>query len=144
LQCWTSFLYECTNERYYELIGTRDNPLTSNWAFKDRDTGETKQVSVTTGEYRLNTVLFSDVYSMPNLNDKVGYIVFSSFIEPSVDELNAVIADFKEQNVTELVLDLRYNGGGRLRVGQRLAEQIAGTGLDGKLDDRSLHNLLGA
>lgn len=54
----------------------------------------------------------------------VGYIVFYRFIEPAYDQLEAVFDYFKRQNVEDLILDLRYNGGGRLRVARFLASLI--------------------
>ena len=41
--------------------------------------------------------------------------------------------DFAQQNVTELVLDLRYNGGGFLHIASQLAYQIAGSASQNKL-----------
>ncbi len=57
---------------------------------------------------------------------KVGYIAFKSFINPSSDELSQVFKKFKESSVNELVVDMRYNGGGLLSVATYLASLIAG------------------
>ncbi len=59
-------------------------------------------------------------------NKVIGYLLFSSFIEPSYNELRSVFSFFKQQNVTDLVLDLRYNGGGRTDVANFLASLIKG------------------
>ncbi|HSQ47316.1 MAG TPA: S41 family peptidase, partial [Lutibacter sp.] len=43
---------------------------------------------------------------------KVGYLVYNGFRSSYNDELNAAFADFKNQGIQELILDLRLNGGG--------------------------------
>jgi carboxyl-terminal processing protease len=66
-------------------------------------------------------------------HEKVGYILFNSFITPSTGELDQAFAQLRSQGVTQLVVDERYNGGGELVVAQHLASLIAGNGLSGKL-----------
>lgn len=81
-------------------------------------------IEMSRGLVRINTVLKTDVITANSLN--VGYLSFSSFIEPSKAELQTAFNTLKEENIDELVLDLRYNGGGRVDVAQRLASHIAG------------------
>ncbi|MFK7891920.1 MAG: S41 family peptidase [Granulosicoccus sp.] len=131
---------DMSNERFFQLIGNRENPIESTWEFIDGDTGEAKSVTVRIGQYQLNTVLYANSYTHPNINGRIGYIVLSNFIEPSRDELDRVIEQFNEDGVSELILDLRYNGGGRSLVSRRLASQIGGPALDGKLHSRFKHN----
>src|SRR5687767_9851090 len=49
---------------------------------------------------------------------KVGYVFFRNFVEPSYAALDAAFDDLRARKVTELVLDLRYNGGGLVGVAQ--------------------------
>jgi len=62
---------------------------------------------------------------------KVGYIILTSFTQSAVGELETAFATLKGENVTELVLDLRYNGGGSVATAGSLcsliASQLAGT-----------------
>ena len=61
------------------------------------------------------------------LNDKkVGYLMYNSFIEPQEDNLKAAFSDFATAQIDELVVDLRYNSGGRVSTAQFLAGLIAG------------------
>ncbi|MGD9387819.1 MAG: PDZ domain-containing protein, partial [Gammaproteobacteria bacterium] len=41
-----------------------------------------------------------------------GYMVFRNFVTPGVDALDATFDDFQAAGVTQLIVDLRYNGGG--------------------------------
>lgn len=78
-----------------------------------------------------NTVLYREVYEREGV--KIGYIVFQSFISPSIDELNKAFGYFKENNVTELIVDLRYNTGGQMNVAEHFGNLIAGNTAAGKL-----------
>ena len=57
---------------------------------------------------------------------KVGYLMYNSFIHNFDDELNDAFGELKSQGVTELVLDLRYNGGGNVETAIDLASMITG------------------
>jgi carboxyl-terminal processing protease len=53
--------------------------------------------------------------------DDIGYLLLRGFPEPSViDAIEKDVADFQDQGIHGLVLDLRGNSGGRIDVGTRL------------------------
>jgi carboxyl-terminal processing protease len=58
---------------------------------------------------------------------KVGYIVFNSFTskENAKPKLDEAFATFAAQDITDLVVDLRYNGGGYVETAQYLSNLIA-------------------
>jgi len=56
---------------------------------------------------------------------KVGYINLRTFIDPAEPDLQTAFADFKAQGVTELIIDLRYNGGGLISVAAFFADLMA-------------------
>ncbi len=58
--------------------------------------------------------------------ETVGYLLFDSFEEEFDEELNEAFNYFKSESVSELVLDLRYNGGGDVRMAVDLASMITG------------------
>jgi hypothetical protein len=58
---------------------------------------------------------------------KVGYLRYDSFTETSVSEFEEEFTKFKEENITELVIDLRYNGGGSVATTSALLDNISGT-----------------
>jgi C-terminal processing protease CtpA/Prc len=55
---------------------------------------------------------------------RVGYIFFSNFVQPSISALNDAFAALKTAGANELVLDVRYNGGGLVDVAAHLASLI--------------------
>lgn len=56
---------------------------------------------------------------------KVGYLMYTSFTFDSCYDLVDVCKDFKQQGVKELILDLRYNGGGYVFTENVLASMLA-------------------
>ena len=75
----------------------------------------------------INTVLHSEV--IDSGVNRIGYLVFNSFLNTSLAELDPVFAQFKADNVNHLILDLRYNGGGSISVARDLASYIKTTSL---------------
>jgi carboxyl-terminal processing protease len=72
----------------------------------------------------MNTVLNYRVLQV--INEKVGYLAFESFLEPSIAELDSAFVNFKNNQINDLVVDLRYNGGGRVDVAEKMANSLAG------------------
>jgi carboxyl-terminal processing protease len=70
-------------------------------------------------------VLVSNVIEIGD--KKIAYLMYNLFQAGSGENLNEVFGDFKSQNVTDLVLDLRYNSGGRGTTATILASLIYGT-----------------
>ena len=58
---------------------------------------------------------------------KIGYMLFNDHIATSENELINAIASFKAANVSDVVIDLRYNGGGFLYIASELAYMLGGT-----------------
>jgi carboxyl-terminal processing protease len=91
---------------------------------KPDGTATTKALTVM--NYNLNTVLYAN--TLPVQDKKVGYLVFNSFTgTPSQNELKTAFTNFESAGITELVVDLRYNGGGDVSTQEYLANLIAPT-----------------
>ncbi|HVR72068.1 MAG TPA: S41 family peptidase [Vicinamibacteria bacterium] len=71
------------------------------------------------------TVSQTAVYDLGRAG-RVGYVHFRNFVRPSTAALNTAFAQLGEAAVDELILDLRYNGGGLISVARHLAGLIAG------------------
>lgn len=70
-----------------------------------------------------NPILCDSVY---NFNGKkVGYLAYSSFDLKSIPELINICKEFKNEGIKELILDLRYNGGGYVITENVLASMFA-------------------
>lgn len=84
--------------------------------------GTRREVTLTVGDVTLTSV--KAARTVDTLTGRVGYFMFSAFIEPAEEELRDVFRLFREEEVDQLVVDLRYNGGGLLRVAATLASLI--------------------
>jgi carboxyl-terminal processing protease len=71
---------------------------------------------------------------------KVGYLLFRNFVTPSFEALNEAFASLREAGATELVLDVRYNGGGLVDVAVHLASLIGGVVTEGRVFAEYRHN----
>lgn len=60
-------------------------------------------------------------------NQKVGYLVYNGFTSDFDLQLNDVIKKFKDAKIDQMVLDLRYNGGGSVQSSIYLASMLYGT-----------------
>lgn len=83
-----------------------------------------KTVTLTHGSYTANPVHLVKVLNVDG--KKIGYLMYNSFIANYDDELNDAFAQLKSEGITELVLDLRYNGGGSVDSAVDLASMITG------------------
>ena len=71
----------------------------------------------------------------------VGYLVLNSFsIDSAEAELITAVKQLKTANVNELVLDLRYNGGGYLAISSQLAWMVSDNTLAGKVFEKKVCN----
>jgi carboxyl-terminal processing protease len=70
----------------------------------------------------------------------VGYVHFRNFVQPSHGALDAAFFTLEMAGASELVLDLRYNGGGLVDVAQYLAGLIGGYRTDGQVFTQFFHN----
>ncbi len=67
-----------------------------------------------------------NVKVLDNNGTKVGYLLFNSHIANAQPQLIAAVELFTQQNVSELVVDLRYNGGGLLALASQFGYMVAG------------------
>jgi hypothetical protein len=65
----------------------------------------------------------------------VGYILFNRHIATSEAMLVNAFQQFQDAEVSDLILDLRYNGGGFLDIANETAYMIAGSQADGQTFD---------
>lgn len=84
------------------------------------------------GQYRDRPVYLDSVYSVNQ--KKVGYIVFNSFMGDTsriYEDFDRVFNRFAAVNVSDVVVDLRYNGGGYVTVQEKLANYLVNASANG-------------
>ncbi len=113
------------------------DPATFTFEIYD-NTGTLKTITLDKSTITQNAVLFSNIYTISG--HKTGYIVYDSFLGYSKEELEEVITYFQANNITELILDIRYNGGGYVSLAQELCEIIMPAETAGEIFYTSIHN----
>ena len=93
-----------------------------------RDAGSSTTRSVTLVAQTITETPVQNVKTLPTATGTVGYLLFNDHIATAESELVAAVNTLKTANVGDLVLDLRYNGGGYLDIASELAYMIAGPG----------------
>ena len=100
--------------------------------------GETRGAVVTKRPVTIPTVSDVTVFDLDGL--PVGYLHFRNFVRPSIAALNRAFRQFRARGVVDVILDLRYNGGGLVNVGQHLAGLIGGVNTKSKVFVEFFHN----
>lgn len=97
-----------------------------------------REIYITSAEFKIDTVLYFNVFEKDEKT--VGYFVFQNFIGTASNDINKVFEDLKKMNVNELVLDLRYNGGGYISVAKELVSLIGGDRVNGNIFNKTNFN----
>lgn len=87
--------------------------------------GVTRDVTVTKADYSLTPV--SSRYGAKVIDDggrKVGYVNLRTFISTADPALRDAFAQFRAQGVTNVIVDLRYNGGGLLSIAELFGDLL--------------------
>lgn len=116
---------------YSAIIGPSQAGITNTFVFKKPNNTEVT-ITSTKNTFQVNSVLVYDTIHLSN-SAVAGHLVFESFISPSENELAAAFAYFHANNISDLILDLRYNSGGYLSVAKSLASYIAGDSREGSV-----------
>ena len=94
-------------------------------------TNERTEISLTA-----QTIVSTPVQNVKTLtteNGKVGYLQFNSHIATAEKGLVDAVTQLQSENITDLVVDLRYNGGGLLALASQLGYMIAGDNTENKV-----------
>ncbi len=119
------------------VINTALGNTSNSFGFIKNDGSETT-LQMTKGNIGINSVLFSTIFSSGS--KKIGYLVFNEFLGSSIKELNSVFNNFSTSGITDLILDLRYNGGGTLDCADSLVAMIAGKSFKDKTYNTLIYN----
>jgi len=93
--------------------------------------GGQETVNLSRGSYQLQPILAREVYTVGS--KKVGYFAFDIFVSTLNDrgnptyvqqQLNQLMAQFEDAGIRELIVDLRYNGGGAVVTAEYLSNLL--------------------
>ena len=97
---------------------------TFTFGFRPPGSGGIVNVQLTSENITHTPVLLADSIDQGGVN--VGYLVFNDHIATAEEELVDAVNALQADNVQDLILDIRYNGGGFLDIASELAYMISG------------------
>lgn len=128
--------YKTSAGSYDFKLGPPDPGISNTFTFKLPDGTTTTRTNVK-AEYQSNSVLEQKVFDEGG--KKVGYLAYQSFratagLTPTRSaEVQSSMEFFQSQGVQDLIIDLRYNGGGSVAVAEQLSNYLIQSSNSGKL-----------
>jgi carboxyl-terminal processing protease len=128
--------YKTSNGGYNFNLGPNDTGYTNTFKFLLPDGTETTR-TIDKQEYQSNSVLHRSVVEADS--KKIGYWVYNAFrATPGVSptrsiEVEETLDYFGSQNIDELIIDLRYNGGGSVAVTEQILNQLVPSSANGQV-----------
>lgn len=100
----------------------------------EKPDGSSVDMNLTAATYQEHPVYLDTVYTIGS--KKIGYFSFNSFLGDTTElynEFSRISNRFASAGVNDVVVDLRYNGGGYVSVSQKLANWLAPSSANGQL-----------
>jgi carboxyl-terminal processing protease len=105
---------------------------------QDLNSSEIRTVVLTSQEITSQPV--KNVKTVDLNGSKVGYMTFNTHIATAETQLIQAVTSLRDAGIDELVIDLRYNGGGYLDIAAELATMVAGTVANGQIFEETTFN----
>lgn len=123
--------------RWSEVYGESEPGVIVDLTIERLD-GSVEEVSLTKDWVSIDVVPDEHVHRVDGR--PVGYLMFATFVDTSVAALDEAFADFRRQGVREVVVDLRYNGGGLVKVARHFMHLLVGAVAEGEVAYRVRYN----
>jgi len=113
---------DITDENYLDLLYGEDLTV-SLGVLGDEGISAGTEVSLTARLLHLNPVVFTKV--IEHGGHKIGYLFYAQYISDYNTSLDTAFQYFMDEQITDLVVDLRYNPGGTTDAAQHFCSSIA-------------------
>ncbi len=97
-----------------------------NHTFVVQDPGSATSRSITMRSEDVTSAPVQNVVTLTTTSGKVGYMLFNDHLATAEQALIDAVDELNSAGISDLVLDIRYNGGGYLDIASELAYMIAG------------------
>ena len=115
---------QLTTSNYNELLAQNAATFGLGYLQNGELFNSNENISINKTQINENPVYISTVINSGG--HKIGYLMYNAFRANYNDELNDAITYLKTQQITDLVVDLRYNGGGSVQTAAYFASMITG------------------
>ncbi len=112
---------------------------TITFTYRSTPGAATRTVTLTSAPVQEDPVPLVDTLASAS-GRKVGYVLFNAHTEGAQDQLIPAIQSAQAAGVQELVLDLRYNGGGYLYTAMTLGSMLTGDAANGRIFEQLRFN----
>ncbi|MGM0621164.1 MAG: S41 family peptidase [Bacteroidota bacterium] len=110
------------DDNYRELLNG-DNISVTLGVLGEQGISPGSTVSITSRELNLNPLVITDI--VDHEGAKIGYLFYAQYISEYNSSLDTALQFFLDEQITDLVIDLRYNPGGVTTAAQHLCSSIA-------------------
>lgn len=119
-----------TDSNYSQLLGQMSATFGMGYLQNGELFHSDEQIPITKTQLSENPIYISTVIETDG--HRIGYLMYNGFRANYNDELNMAIGQLNAQNISDLVIDLRYNGGGSVQTAAYLGSMVTGqyTGQD--------------
>lgn len=123
------------------FAGISPTTLNEVHTFEFQDVGESTTRSIVLQSGNISKTPVQNVKVLDTPTGKVGYFLFNDHIRTAERGLYDAVNQLSTQGIKDLVLDIRYNGGGYLYIASELAYMIAGSSAtSGKFFEKTVFN----
>jgi C-terminal processing protease CtpA/Prc len=117
-----------------------DNTDSVTFVVEDVQGVELPPIEITRGIVTIDPVPQVRTISVGDGVPPVGYIQFESFISTAEPVFATVFAEFAAAGVTDIIIDMRYNGGGLVRTAELLGDYLGSLANPGDVFSRTEFN----
>jgi hypothetical protein len=110
------------------IAGLFPSALNENHSFQVLDPGSVTPRTITLTSGSITSTPVQNVGTLPTASGTAGYMLFNDHLATSEKALFNAFTTLQAAGVNDLVLDIRYNGGGYLDIASEVAYMIAGPG----------------
>ncbi|MGY6743022.1 MAG: S41 family peptidase [Cecembia sp.] len=135
--------YRNSNGSYSFDLGPNTIGVQNTFKFRLPDGSETTR-TIGKAAFQTNSVLHKEVYEMEG--KRIGHLVYQSFratqgLTPTrSQEVEDAFAFFETEGIDDLIIDLRYNGGGSVAVTEQILNYLAPSSASGRTMYTNRHN----
>ncbi len=131
-------LDQLAGERLFDILFPSQVNAVHEFEIRETGVAGTRKVTLESGTMPTDAV--SVAKTIEHNGSKVGYVQFNTFIPDAQDQWVNAINTLKNEGVSDLIVDMRYNGGGYIAVAAQVGFMIAGANTSNKVFYQNVAN----